>query len=65
MEDHVPIRPDRSLLIDRNTSKWSLWDVVIHENYSKFIGVSRTLLTWRYQLHSISFYWFSSCNSNL
>ena len=36
MEDHIPIRPDRSLLIDRNTSEWSFWDVVIHENYSKF-----------------------------
>ena len=32
MEDHTPIRPDRSLLLGRKTSKWSLWDVVIHEN---------------------------------
>ena len=32
MEDHIPIRPDRSLLIGRQTSKWSLWDVVFHEN---------------------------------
>ena len=25
MEDHIPKRPDRSLLIGRKTSKWSLW----------------------------------------
>ena len=34
MEDHIPIRPDRSLLLGRETSKWSLWDVVFHENNS-------------------------------
>ena len=33
MEDHIPIRPDRSLL-GRQTFKWSLWDVVFHENNS-------------------------------
>ena len=32
MEDHIPIRPDRSLLLGRQTSKWSFWDVVFHEN---------------------------------
>ena len=32
MED--PIRPDRSLLLGRQTSKWSLLDVVFHENDS-------------------------------
>ena len=32
MEDQIPIRPDRSLLLGRQTSKWSLWDVVFHEN---------------------------------
>ena len=37
MEDHIPERPDRSLLIDRQTSKWSLWDVVSHENDSIFL----------------------------
>ena len=37
MEDHIPIRPDRSLLLGRQTSKWSLWDVVFHENNSIFI----------------------------
>ena len=26
MDDHIPIRPDRSLLLGRQTSKWSLWD---------------------------------------
>ena len=30
MEDHIPIRTDRSLLLGRQTSKWSLWDVVFH-----------------------------------
>ena len=39
MEDHIPIRPDRSLLIGRQTSKWSLWDVVFHENNSTFLCV--------------------------
>ena len=34
MEDHIPIRPDRSLLLGRQTSKWSLWDVFIHESNS-------------------------------
>ena len=32
MEDHIPIRSDRSLLLGRQTSTWSLWDVVFHEN---------------------------------
>ena len=27
MEDHIQIRPDRSLVVGRQTSKWSLWDV--------------------------------------
>ena len=35
--DHDPIRPDRSLLIGRQTYKWSLWDVVFHENNSTLI----------------------------
>ena len=35
MEEHIPIRPDRSLVFGRKTSKWSLWDVVFHENDSK------------------------------
>ena len=41
MKDHIPIRPDRSLLLGRQTSKWSLWDVVFHENntiYIRFIN---------------------------
>ena len=25
MEEHIPIRPDRSLLLGRQISKWSLW----------------------------------------
>ena len=43
MEDHIPIRPDRSLLLGRQTSKLSLWDVVFHENNSlSFIKVIST-----------------------
>ena len=34
MEEHIPIRPDRSLLLGRQASKWSLWDMVFHENNS-------------------------------
>ena len=34
MEDHNPVRPDRCLLLGRQTSKWSLLDVVFHENNS-------------------------------
>ena len=36
MEDHIPYRPDpdRGLLIGRQASKWSLRDVVFHENNS-------------------------------
>ena len=32
MEDHIPIRPDTSQLLGRQTSKCSLWNVVLHEN---------------------------------
>ena len=39
MEDHIPIRPDRSLLLGRQASKWSLWDMVFHENYSTCINI--------------------------
>ena len=41
MEDHIPIRPDRSLLLGKQTSnsKWSLWDVVFHENNSTYCVV--------------------------
>ena len=37
MKEHIPMRPDRSLLFCRQTSKWSVWDVwdvVFHENNS-------------------------------
>ena len=36
MEDHIPESPDRSLIIGRQTFKWSLWDVVFHENNYKW-----------------------------
>ena len=35
MEDHIPIRPDKSLLLGRQTSNWSLWDAFFHENNSR------------------------------
>ena len=38
MEDHIPIRPDRDLLLGRQTSQWSSWDVVYHL-YSISIGI--------------------------
>ena len=34
MEDHISIRPDRSLLLGRQTAKWSLLDEVFQENNS-------------------------------
>ena len=34
MDDHIPIRPDISLLFGRQTSKWFLLDVAFHENNS-------------------------------
>ena len=34
MEDHIPIRQDRSPLLGRQTSKWSSWDVVFLKNHS-------------------------------
>ena len=37
MEDHIPKRPDRSLLLGRQTSKRSVWDVVLHENDSAIV----------------------------
>ena len=27
IEDHISIRPDRSLLLAKQTSKWSLWSL--------------------------------------
>ena len=50
MEDNIQIRPERSQLLGRQTSKWSLWDVVFHENNSMFasIGVnSLSVIGWR------------------
>ena len=35
MEDHIPLRPGNSLVNGRQTSKWSLWDVIFHENSTK------------------------------
>ena len=32
MEDQIPLSSDGSLLFGRQTSKWSIWDVVFHEN---------------------------------
>ena len=34
MEDQIPLSSDGSLLFGRQTSKWSIWDVVFHENNS-------------------------------
>ena len=39
MEDHIPLRPDGSLLKGRKTSKWSSWGVVFHENKSIYFLV--------------------------
>ena len=33
-EDYIPMSPNRSLLLGRQTSKWSLRDMVFHENNS-------------------------------
>ena len=49
MEDHIPIRPDRSLLIGRQTPKWSLRAMVFHENNSTCL--------YHLQLYS----WFRLC----
>ena len=46
MEDHIPIRPDRSLLLGRQTSKWSLRDVVFHENNSKYLHIYHKVFTY-------------------
>ena len=35
MEDHIQIRLDRTLQLGRQTSKWSLWDMVFYENVLK------------------------------
>ena len=40
IEDHISIRPDRSLLLGRHTSEWYLWDVIFHKNDSTFFLVS-------------------------
>ena len=47
MEDHISTRPDRRLLLGRQTSKWSLWDVVFHENNSDGNNKKNTkILKW-------------------
>ena len=43
MEDHIPKGPDRSLLLGKHTSKWSLWDVVFHENNSNYSSTTGCL----------------------
>ena len=43
MEDHIPERPDKSI-IGRHTSKWSLWDVVFIENNSTCKSILNTLV---------------------
>ena len=40
MEEHIPIRPDRSLLLGRQASKWSLWDMVFHEKKTPIMNDS-------------------------
>ena len=60
MEEHIPIRPDRILLLGRQTSTWSLWDVVFHENNTKplstFIYTVWIPKTWiRVAIINISF----------
>ena len=65
MEDHITIRTDRSLLLGRQTSKWSLWYVVFHENNSTLCwdSISHTIpqssqkaFTIRVKLDNIAFY---------
>ena len=34
MEDHIPIRLDRTLLLGRQTSRWFLWEMDFQENNS-------------------------------
>ena len=44
---HIQIRPDRSLLLCRQASKWSLWDVVFHENTSRLsLQFDRLYFDW-------------------
>ena len=50
MEDHIPERQDRSLLIGRQTSKWSLWDVIFHENYSNSHLCMQKIVKSKYSL---------------
>ena len=46
MEEHIPIRPDRSLLLGRQTSKWSYWDVVFLKLFLVYILCSATHFAW-------------------
>ena len=58
MEDRIPIRSDRSLLLGRQTSKWSLCDVVFHENNSNSVSfppLVATSLKMSYLTHILSF----------
>ena len=51
MEDHIPIRPDRSLLLGRQTSKWSYLMVILRlwlSNrriyYTPFLGFTSMII---------------------
>ena len=43
MEDHIPLRTDRSQVLGRQTSKLSLWDVVFHENNSNTNQINKKI----------------------
>ena len=51
MEDPIPIKLDRSLLLGGQTSKWSLSDVVFQENNSN------QKLTWILTMAQFNWLW--------
>ena len=52
MDYHIPERPDRSLLKGRQTTRWSLWDVVFHENDSTYYTFLKLNVSSDYRLQS-------------
>ena len=46
MEDHIKLRPDRSLLIGRKNSKWSDWDVFVSEIQERGSWLETTAHCW-------------------
>ena len=56
MEDHIPIRLDKSLLLGRQTSKWSLWNAVFHEKTLNKNSEKFSIWEGKCEIESLNFF---------